>query len=71
MLEVALLQEVQLGNGWQPTILRVHSVPDATMQIFFKTLTNATVTLQVHRIDTIQHVKELIEECEGEGLLMP
>jgi ubiquitin len=35
------------------------------MQIFVKTLTGKTITLDVESSDTIQHVKEKIQEKEG------
>ncbi len=71
MLEVALLQELQQATGWQPTVLRVHNVPNRIMQIFVKTLTGGALTLDVRMTDTIRRVKRLIEDREGERLRMP
>lgn len=35
------------------------------MQIFVKTLTGKTITLEVEPSDTIQHIKQKIQDKEG------
>lgn len=35
------------------------------MQIFVKTLTGKTITLEVNGTDTVEHVKALIQDKEG------
>jgi ubiquitin len=41
------------------------SLPPHTMQIFVKTLTGKTITLEVESSDTIQAVKQKIQDKEG------
>merc|ERR1711918_157540 len=42
-----------------------HGGPQATMQIFVKTLTGKTITLEVEGTDTIEAVKAKIQDKEG------
>merc|ERR1712166_991669 len=44
---------------------RVHGDPQFVMQIFVKTLTGKTLTIDVHAGDTIEAVKAKIQDKEG------
>lgn len=35
------------------------------MQVFFKTLTGKTLTLELNKEDTVEHVKAMIQDKEG------
>ncbi len=66
MLEVALLQELELSNSVEPTVLCVYDTPNVSFRIAVKTLTGKTLSLEVHKMDTVEEIKTKIQEKEGE-----
>ena len=55
------------NNIWkEDTLLLVlHSSPRGTMQIFVKTITGKTLTLEVNSTDTIRNVKMMVYKKDG------
>ena len=59
-MEMDCLKQIKFG-------VKTHRflIEEVTMQIFVKTLTGKTITLEVENADTIESVKQKIQDKEG------